>query len=112
MENRARLILEVTATVAQEIGGERTGVPDFASFAYKIAFPVAVPRRNTSISSIDLMFSASPAFTSLKARRVARARSHPSNTDRSAAASAGHISPIMAVTSTLQRRIWSMARQI
>ena len=35
MENRARLILEVTATVVQEIGGERTGVPDFASFAYK-----------------------------------------------------------------------------
>lgn len=35
MENRARLILEVTATVVQEIGSERTGVPDFASFAYK-----------------------------------------------------------------------------
>lgn len=33
MENRARLVLEVTATVAQEIGG--TGVPDFASFAHK-----------------------------------------------------------------------------
>ncbi|AVH45299.1 hypothetical protein At1D1609_52660 (plasmid) [Agrobacterium tumefaciens] len=33
MENRARLILKVTATVVQEIGGERTGVPDFASFA-------------------------------------------------------------------------------
>lgn len=36
-ENRAHLMLEVTATVVQEIGAKRT-VPDFAGFARKWHF--------------------------------------------------------------------------
>jgi len=78
----------------------------FRRFRPQMAFPVAIPRRNTSISLINLMLSASRTFMWSKAQRVALATLHPSTTDRSAAASAGHISPIMAMISIRRRRIW------
>lgn len=111
VENRARLMLEVTAAVAEEIGAERTGIR-ISPVSPANGISSSDPRPSTTISSISSMRSASPTFTSSKARPAARATSHPSTTDRCAGASAKPILPTMATISTSRRRIWPMARRI
>ncbi|MGH1560445.1 hypothetical protein ACRAWD_27775 [Caulobacter segnis] len=52
VENRARLMVEVTAAVAEEIGAGRTGVRISPSLP-PTASPAAIPRRSSTISSSD-----------------------------------------------------------
>jgi NADH:flavin oxidoreductases, Old Yellow Enzyme family len=97
IENRARLLLEVTAAVVNEIGADRT-VCAYRRCRRPMAFPAVIRRRNSITSSTNSTRSAWFIYTWSKARPVARVTWRHSISAPCASASKTPTSPTTAMT--------------
>lgn len=100
IENRARLLLEVTAAVAEEIGADRTGVRISPVSPANAIATVSDRSRSTTTSSTSSARWASSTCTWLKAQPAARATLRPSTSMGCAPASRAPIWPTTATTWT------------